>query len=196
MEYIPKEYPRAAIQYWTMRNRCSKKSHLRKDYLNNTLHPEWLEFNHYMDWAIKQIGFLKEELNGRLWCIDKDILFPRNKHYSPQTCVFVPQKINSFFSIDKSLSGNYLLGVSVRKDRKNKIFKDMVNNPNGERLRLGCFHTEVEAHNAYLEHKTLFAKELAIEFENIVDYRVIEKLNNFKYWLNSFLTQGANNAKT
>lgn len=176
-------------QYHAVLRRCSGSSTLRNDYLKNSIHPDWLDFDNYMDWATRQIGFLNREYSSnRLWSLDKDILGNFEYLYSPDTCIFVPSVINQFFSIARGNStGKYLLGVSIRKDRKNKIFKSSVSNPlDLKRYRLGCFHTELEAHQAYIKLKQKFANQLADQYSGKVDDRVIERLLNFSVWLEKY----------
>ncbi len=53
---------------------------------------EWLNFQNFAQWYEEN----KYDVNGRLH-LDKDILIPGNKLYSPNTCLLVPQRINMLF---------------------------------------------------------------------------------------------------
>ena len=61
---------------------------------------EWLCYNTFADWYEKN----KYECEGRLH-LDKDILYPGNKIYSPYTCILVPQYINALFMNKKNSRG-------------------------------------------------------------------------------------------
>ena len=79
------------IQYNTwrsMKQRCNdKKLHERyPSYTDCNICEEWLDFQKFSEW------FDKNYIEG--YQLDKDLLFPKNKLYSPDTCCFIPQEIN------------------------------------------------------------------------------------------------------
>ena len=47
------------------------------------------------------------EINDEVMCLDKDILFKNNKIYSNNTCIFVPQFINTLFCKRQNDRGEY-----------------------------------------------------------------------------------------
>ena len=83
-------------QFRAMINRCSS-GNKREDYQGSSVTPEWLTYSDWLEWAKNQKGFLNLENNGRIWCLDKDILKAGNKHYCPENCVFIPNMLNAFF---------------------------------------------------------------------------------------------------
>lgn len=89
--------------------------------------------------------------------LDKDVLFPNNKHYSPETCVFIPRKINTFLLDGEKLRGKYLIGVTWNT-RSNR-FQSQIRY-NNKNIYLGLFDTEIEAHNAWKDHKIMQFNEL------------------------------------
>ena len=178
--YIDKKGTPEYLQYKSMLQRCSTTRELRIDYVGNTIDPQWLNFDNWMDWAKNQVGFLNKNHNGRLWSIDKDILLRGNKHYCPELCVFVPNQINQFFKLQESSRGKYLLGASPQNNGVD--FKCRINNGEGKHIYLGQFSSQEEAHEAYLEGKTNLGKEIAAKYENDLDERVLIVLSNFKKW--------------
>ena len=124
---------------------------------------EWLTFSNFKRWMEKQ-----DWQNRQL---DKDILFPGNKVYSPDTCVFVDQRVNKFLTENTASRGEYLIGVCWRKDC-NK-FQAMCCDGKGRQKHLGYFNTEVEAHKIWLSFKLKVAQELASEQS---DARIAEAL--------------------
>ena len=80
--------------------------------------------------------------------LDKDILVQDNKVYSPDTCCFVPQYINSLLTDHRAARGTYKLGVRKEKGR----FVASVND-NTKSVHIGSFDTEDEAFNAYVKAK-------------------------------------------
>ena len=47
--------------------------------------------------------------------LDKDILIIGNKHYSPETCVFVNHVVNTVITDRTATKGDYPVGVSLDK---------------------------------------------------------------------------------
>jgi hypothetical protein len=59
-------------------------------YEDCTLHPDWLYLSNFIDWVTSWD-------NWETKCIDKDIKYPGNRMYSPDTCIMVSKEINNFF---------------------------------------------------------------------------------------------------
>lgn len=104
--------------------------------------------------------------------LDKDVLFPGNKLYSPETCVFVDARVNSFLVDAGARRGEYPIGVSFRKERGK--FEAKCNDVLSGKLKyLGYFDNAEQAHDAWLSYKLEQAKILASEQS---DYRVAKAL--------------------
>ena len=173
------------IQHKGILSRCSEKAaETRSDYTGNSIHPEWLLYDNWLTWANQQVGFLEVETNGRIWSIDKDILKKGNKHYCPELCVFVPNQLNQFFKLQNNSRGEFLLGASPQ-NHKNEMYKVRINNGQGQHIYLGQYETQEEAHEAYLNGKDALGKQIAKQWEGLVDPRVIQVVSNFKQWFNS-----------
>ena len=71
---------------------------------------EWHNYQNFAKWFEEN----KYEVNERLH-IDKDILFPNSKMYSPKTCLLVPQTINMMFMNKPNKRG---LPNGIYKSRK------------------------------------------------------------------------------
>lgn len=72
--------------------RCYSKRFLEKrsSYKGCTVCKEWHTFSNFKRWMEKQ------DWEGKV--LDKDLLSGDDKIYSPDTCVFLPSKINNFLS--------------------------------------------------------------------------------------------------
>lgn len=84
----------------------------RKDnlaYADCKVYDEWLTFNNFREW------YLKNHVDG--YEIDKDLLLPKNKIYSPDTCIFVPAWLNSFTVDCGARRGKCLIGVTWNDKR-------------------------------------------------------------------------------
>lgn len=76
-------------------------------YAGCTVSAEWLVFSCFQTWAQQQPKESKS--------LDKDLLFPGNKLYSSETCVFVPEGLNNFLLDCSASRGPYPLGVVWHK---------------------------------------------------------------------------------
>lgn len=64
-------------------------------YIGLSVHESFLRASIFVDWMKSQITTENEEFLQ----LDKDILYPGNKEYSPTTCAFVPQFLNMSLNI-------------------------------------------------------------------------------------------------
>lgn len=179
-EVIPKEVYRTWIQilkrvYW------DKENIRNRAYVGVTVAEEWLNFQNFCEWALTQRGYNYKDEDGKAWNIDKDILVEFNSEYNPDACVFVPNVVNSFFSMKEG--GKFLLGVEEIKPRRSHFktgYISRCSNPLTKSSEyLGFYDTQEEAHEVYVKRKNEIARDLAKHYEGVVDDRVIEALNNF-----------------
>lgn len=107
--------------------------------------------------------------------LDKDILVKGNKIYSPETAIFVPERINELFSKrNKNNNHNKNLPVGVTLTKSNK-FRARCNRKNGS-VHLGCFDSKEEAFEAYKQFKEDYIKEVADEYKDKIPKKLYEAL--------------------
>lgn len=153
---------------WTamlVRSYSERYQEKRPNYRGCSVCQEWLTFSNFKAWMEEQ------DWEGKH--LDKDILFPGNRVYSPDTCVFVDARVNTFLTEGNAARGEYMIGVSWSK--KNKKFKALCNNGTGKQIYLGYFNEEIEAHKAWLDYKLQLAYQLA---EEQTDTRIASALIN------------------
>ena len=123
-----------------MLERCySAKYHVRKPtYIGCTVCDEWLSFMAFRAWMIEQ------PWKGNQ--LDKDIIQPGNKVYSPDMCVFVSANINAL--IGTSPQRDMPIGVSLIGGKYSAQCM-----ANGVINHLGHFHGAHEAGRVYSEFK-------------------------------------------
>lgn len=156
-----------------MLKRCYSEKYQEKypTYKGCSVCQEWLIFSNFKAWMEKQ------DYEGKQ--LDKDILFPGNKVYNPETCVFVDQRVNSFLIETSAARGEYPIGVSWHKSC-NK-FKASCGDGSGKSKHLGHFSTELEAHKAWLDFKLKLAYQLAAEQTDLrIAKALIERYENYK----------------
>lgn len=142
-----------------MLRRCYDTKFQEKNptYVGCTVCDEWLSFKNFKEWFDKNYRY---ELDIRLE-LDKDLLVEGNKIYSPDNCVFLPKKINSFLTNNQANNTSGVVGVSWHK-RDNK-FEVRISDFDTHKSRyLGYFTNVEEASKAYelaRDIETLKAKE-------------------------------------
>lgn len=154
------------LKWRDMLKRCySTKLHDRQPtYIDCTVVEEWKTFSVFRAWMQQQ------DWEGNQ--LDKDLLFPGNKEYGPNACVFVSRVVNSFMTERDADRGEYPIGVSWHKS--NNKFQARCNNPFTKKLEfLGYFTCPYEAHKVWLKRKQELAILLAAEQ---TDARIAEAL--------------------
>ena len=150
----------------SMLKRCYSKKYLEinPSYIGTSVCREWLSATEFKKWMEKQ------DWHGK--CLDKDIILPGNRLYSPDTCAFVLQATNKFVTARDASRGDYPIGVSLFK-RTGK-YQAQCGNPSTRKYEhLGYFSTTEEAHEAWRKRKHDLA-QLVADTES--DPRVIEAL--------------------
>lgn len=170
-------YTRAGQVWRAMRDRCNptgSKQQKYSRYVGCLMSSNFKDFNYFAEWCQCQIGYALPDYD-----LDKDILVTGNKLYSEETCVFVPQTLNTFFISCNASRGDLPRGVYS----KNGKFAAMIS-INGKRKTLGSSYATPEiAYNAYKVAKELEANIWHSRLSNkefIIDPRVIERLHNWK----------------
>ena len=124
------------------RSYCAEYKKDSPTYKDCTVCDEWLVFSVFKSWMESQDWAGKE--------IDKDLLVPGNKHYSPETCIFLDKKINTLIrSVPKKKSG-YPRGVTWHKEHLK--FRAMCREP-GAKVLIGYYDDIDDAELAYLRFK-------------------------------------------
>ncbi len=124
---------------------------------------EWLLYENFYEWLHSQENFDKW-LNGDRWAIDKDILFKRNKMYSPETCCLVPQNVNGIFVKCNTERRVLPIGVSYHKaTQKYRAEISKYNNGKYVSEHIGLYNTIEEAFQAYKKVKEFYIKQVARE---------------------------------
>ena len=172
---LTKEY-----ELWRdMLQRCYSDTYKKKrpTYEGCKCSDNFLHYEYFYEWCHKQVGFGNDG-NGNPFHLDKDLLTKGNKVYSENTCVFIPQEINSLLVKCTATRGDHLIGVHW--NNASKAFVARVNKNKGKREYLGCFKTEIEAFNAYKIAKELYIKEQAEKYKSQIDPRAYEALMNYQ----------------
>ena len=164
-----------------MIERCYSKKYLESypTYIGTSVCSEWLYAAEFKKWMEQQ------DWQGK--CLDKDIIVPKSKLYSPETCAFVLEATNNFVTANDACRGDYPIGVSIHK-HKGKYQARCKNPLTGKQEHLGYFLTQEEAHEAWRKHKHDLALLVA---DTESDPRVVEALRkrySLDEWYKSITT--------
>ena len=159
----------------SMLRRCYSDKYQKKypTYEGCKVSDRFKSYEHFYEWCNNQIGFDNDGFH-----LDKDLLIKGNKVYSEDSCVFIPQEINTLLTKSTASRGEHLIGVCWHKARK--AFMAQVGKGKGKLKHLGYFTTEIEAFNAYKEAKESFVKEQANKYKSRIDPRAYEALMKYK----------------
>ena len=154
--------------YWNMWNRCYLESYLEKNpkYRGCTICDDWLnDRESFYDWIAENYYIIEDEQID----LDKDILVKGNRIYSPDTCIFTPHVINTYFekitrSPQKTNNGKYSMEITV----------------NGKRINLGTFDTEEEAKLEYIKHKQAAILAKADEYKGRIPKKLYDAMVNYQ----------------
>ena len=140
-----------------------------EDYLLNFQNMgEWIKENYY-------------EIPGEKMCLDKDILCKGNKIYSRDTCIFVPERINTLFVKRDNNRGKDPIGMYQLSSGNYQV---QCNNEYGKYVYLGTYSTKEEAFRVYKEYKEKVIKEVIDSYEGKIPEphytRLKEAMYNYK----------------
>ncbi len=151
-----------------MLERCYSEKHLesKPSYIGTSVCSEWLYATAFKKWMDKQ------DWHGK--CLDKDIISPGSKLYSPDTCAFVLATTNLFVTARDACRGDYPVGVCLHK-RTGKYQANCKNPFTRKKEYLGLFSNPEDAHEAWRKRKHELAQLVAATES---DPRVVEALKN------------------
>ena len=162
----------------SMIERCYSKKFLesRPSYIGASVCSEWLYATAFKKWMEKQ------DWQGK--CLDKDIIVPGSKLYSPDTCAFVLQATNLFVIARDACRGEYPVGVCLYKPT-GKYIASCKNPFTGKQEHLGYFSTPEDAHEAWRKRKHELAQLVAATESDMRVVEALKKRYSFEEWYKS-----------
>lgn len=175
-------------QLWgNMNTRCYNKNYhkVKPDYKDCTICDEWLESKKsFYEWVDHNFYEIKGESTVEL---DKDILVPGNKVYSPDTCIFVPKRINDLFVHIHGRKKNGLPTGVYYSEKTGKyqatVRESCKDDEDGKKksARLGHFDTAEEAYEVYKAHKMAEIIYIADCYKDVIPYKLYQAMINWKF---------------
>ena len=154
--------------WFSMLSRCYQATNNRSEsYKDVTVCDEWHNFQNFAEW------FYNNCKNNN-WFLDKDILCPECRIYSPETCCFIPNEVNSVFKKNSQNTSNLPRGVYPKDAKYASAISKF-----GKQCYLGFYKTSEEAHNEYNKAKKNYLKELSIKWTGILPDKVCNAIRDF-----------------
>jgi hypothetical protein len=183
-----KQRPKYYNLWNNMLIRCySEKYHSsRPTYINCEVDKEWIYLSNFREW------FNENYIND--YQLDKDLLFPGNKIYGPDKCVFVPRNINQLLTFRNKHRGTYPLGVCLHSDAvKLNPYLSRCSNGKGKLIQK-LFPTPKQAHFHYLEQKINIINEyLQEDYSDKIKHGLNKWKQLFQYHIDNQIIFDPNN---
>lgn len=166
------------LSWKSMMARCyCENTHQRQpSYKDATVSEEWHNFQTFAKWYDENYY----SIEGEEMHLDKDILIKGNKVYSPDTCIFVPRRINTIFTNAYRRRGKYPIGVGYYPNsQKMSPYRAMCNNGTGRQVSIGSFKTPEEAFASYKKFKEDQIRTLADQYKDYIPIKLYDVM--YKY---------------
>lgn len=172
-EYNFKDDKKAYKTWCGMLERCYSERLQEKytSYKGCEVCKEWYDLQTFAQWHYKNYY----EVAGQRMCLDKDILVKNNKVYSPETCIYVPERINKLFIRNISLRKNSM-PIGVRKEGNSYIAECQL----GDDVFKKYFHSLEEAFKHYKIVKENYIKEIANEYKNEIPSKLYDVMMTYE----------------
>jgi len=152
-----------------MLKRCYSEKYLKKNpsYTGCSVCEEWKYLSNFKEWMQTQDWENKH--------LDKDLLYPGNKIYSSDTCVFIPSSLNSFMTNTSKKNTSGYNGVTQEKRTlvwNSRIWK------NGKGEHIGSYRSKEEAFYYYKIERN---KEILKWINKIENFKIKNALQKHLY---------------
>lgn len=155
-------------QAWSnMINRCyNEKYHAtRPKSVGCTVAEEWLSFQTFATWLTNH------DYHNLGYFLDKDLLIPKNRLYSPDTCLLLPHEINTLIADSETGSKDLPMGVQKYNDKYKAVLSI-----DGKQKHLGCFEDIESAFATYAKMKEDNVKAVAERWRDRIENRAYDAL--------------------
>lgn len=155
--------------------RCCDQSFKERQqaYQECTISEEWLCYENFEKWYNKNYY----EVDGEKMCVDKDILVKNNKMYSQDTCLIVPERINSLFKHRrKNKESPYPIGVTYMRDKNLYVSTVKV----GDKKIVTYHKNPEDAFCAYKKEKEKTIKQVADKYKSKIPQKLYDAMYRYE----------------
>lgn len=162
--FINQKKTRCYMAWTDMIKRCYDENDTKHiTYKDCEVCEEWHCYQNFAQWY--QDNYY--EVNNELMNLDKDILIKGNKIYSPETCIYVPARINNLFTKSNASRGNLPIGVSIHQGHYKAHMSKLINGKKQTKY-YGKYDTPEKAFEHYKQIKEEYIKEVAEEYCGLI----------------------------
>lgn len=153
----------------SMLNRCySSNLHQKhQTYIGCSVTTDWLDYQGFASW------YENHDYSNLGYQLDKDVLSPNSKLYSPETCCFIPSQLNTLLIDSGAARGAYPQGVFFHKASGRLAAQLSIDS---KLKHLGLFDCPNEAYQVYKEAKEAHVKKKALEWQDRIADNVFQAL--------------------
>ena len=160
-------------KWFQMIRRCYDPAWQGRTYEDATVCDEWLNYQNFAEWYENNPPY------DETYHLDKDLLGGKLKHYSPETCCWLPKELNSMITKNEAIRGNCPIGVSEIPHMPGKYIARLTDNyriTGKTYLFYKQFDSKEEAFRAYRSEKLKFVKSQAEKYRQKLDEKVYQAL--------------------
>ena len=167
------------ICWCDMLKRCYSAKYQQKypTYIGCCVSEVWLYYSNFK----KFYNETYYEVENKTTQLDKDILIKGNKIYSPETCIFVPNFINTLFVKRQNDRGKTPIGTSLIKGGK---IRSHCNDGFGRQIVLGSFDDIHSAWLCYKLNKELVIQSVANEYKDLIPKKLYDAMMDYRIEIN------------
>lgn len=155
-----------------------KDNKFHRTYADVTIWDDWYNYQNFAEWAESNYY----TINNYKMELDKDILVKGNRIYSPDTCVFVPDIINSLLIKADKARGDFPIGVYWHgRDEEYRAQCSYITDYGQRKNKwLGGYDNPQDAFEAYKIYKEEYIKKLANKFKKDIPEKLYNALYNYE----------------
>lgn len=147
-----------------------------------TVCEEWYNYQNFAKWYEENYYVVE----GDIMCLDKDIIKPYNKNYSPENCCFVPNRLNEIFhDLEKIKKCGLPVGIEhVNRTTKADGYRVKVTYVNniGERKYIRkTFDDLDEAKKFYSKFKQDDTRRILEEYKDKIPEYIFNAIYNYDF---------------
>lgn len=191
-KYNKKDYSKIYMAWEHLLKRCYDAyfiNYKRLTYKDCTVCSEWHNYQNFAKWYEENYY----ECNNEIMCLDKDILYKNNKVYSPETCIFVPNRINVLFTKSDAKRGEYPIGVHYRFKKVEQYEYHYLevacsilieNKKKQKTLKTLPLNRPFQAFTIYKNFKENYIKQVADEYKDLIPSKLYDALYSYEVEIN------------